>query len=222
MSTINGKILTENWGDTLQKYGLGNLYEDYHEQLDAQAWMCGRNTFEIDFTEGAKPDLISPPRPVSRTVHNVGYKTDNFAIAIDPKGKLGFQQDNIDGDAIISILSEQVSDDYLYFLQKKNISYIVSGKDQVDFNQAFEILYSQFGIERILLEGGGSINGSIFESGLLDELSLIVLPIVDSTPNTPTFFELTQDIGKRPTAMMELLKVEQLQKGALYLNYRIK
>lgn len=222
MSSINGKILTENWGNVLESGELGNLYEDFHEKLDAQAWMCGRNTLEIDFTHGAKPELVKSSEAITRTIYKANSDAESFAIAIDTHGKLGWQDDNIDGDHVISMLSEKVSDEYLHFLKRKGISYIVSGKSEVDLKAAFGILYTEFGIGKILLEGGGHVNGSIYEAGLLDELSLIVLPIIDTTPNTPTVFEYTSDSGKNEVELLELKEVKQLAKGALWLNYRTK
>jgi len=37
-------------------------------------------------------------------------------------------------------------------------------------------LGGHFGIRRLLLEGGGHINGGFFQAGLLDELSLMLAP----------------------------------------------
>lgn len=219
ISTINGKIISKHWGDVYEEEKLGRLYEEYHQRLNGQAWMCGRNTMEIDFTEGKEPELIPTAATMERKLFLSEKQTEKYAIAVDPKGKLGWQESQINGDAIISLLTEQVSDEYLFFLQRKGISYIVAGKDQVDFKQAFHLLFTAFGIEKILLEGGGHINGSIYNSGLIDELSLIVIPVIDTTPNTPTAFELTQNVEQVKPALAKLKKVEQLEKGVLWLNY---
>lgn len=219
ISSVNGKILTENWGGILEDGQLGSLYEDYHDQFEGDAWMCGRNTMEIDFTDGAQPELSEPTSAVSRTIFK-GKQTGSYAIAIDAKGKLGWQENTIGGDAVISILSEAASDAYLDFLRRNDISYIVAGEDSVDFQKAFGVLRTEFGIKKILLEGGGNINGAIYEAGLIDELSLIILPIVDTTPGATTVFDLASGGGKTPK-LMELKKVQQLPKGALWLNYRL-
>lgn len=42
-----------------------------------------------------------------------------------------------------------------------------------DFPKAMEILRSEFGIERLAVVGGGHINGTMLDLGLLDEVSMM-------------------------------------------------
>src|ERR1044071_3338435 len=95
-STVDGRIIGEHWGENLEKYGA--LYEKCHNSFESQAWMVGRVTMEKDFTEGRKPNVKKPDQPIPRT-HFVGdSKASSFAIAIDPSGKLGWDENDIDGD----------------------------------------------------------------------------------------------------------------------------
>src|SRR5436309_959576 len=64
-------------------------------------------------------------------------------------------------------------------LREKNISYVVVGSSSVDLKQAVHLLSEHFGIEVLLLEGGGHINGGFLDAGLVDEVSLLLLPGID-------------------------------------------
>ncbi|MDB5208191.1 MAG: hypothetical protein JWR72_3266 [Flavisolibacter sp.] len=92
----------------------------------------------------------------------VGNKeATSFAIAVDGKGKLGWDDNEIGGDHIIEVLTEAVSDEYLYYLQQKGISYIFAGKEELEFKVALNQLAELFPIQTIMLEGGSHINGSL-------------------------------------------------------------
>ena len=54
-----------------------------------------------------------------------------------------------------------------------------AGRGGIDFARVLETLNREFGIRRLLVEGGGRINGSLLKAGLVDELSLLLAPAVD-------------------------------------------
>ncbi len=222
MSTVDGKIISANWGDTERRKIFGSIYEDCHASFDSQAWMCGRVTMEKDFTKGEKPELIKPEKPMAREPFISDKNANSFAIAVDANGKLGWKSHEISGDHIIEILTEQVSDEYLYYLQRRGISYIFAGKKELDFSSALTQLAELFPIETIMLEGGGHINGSLLTEGLIDEVSLLIIPIVDGTPKTPTTFEVSEYLRQKPATLLNLTELKQLEHDVLWLKYRIK
>jgi riboflavin biosynthesis pyrimidine reductase len=215
-STIDGRIIAERWGDNREKYG--QLYEDCHNTFESQAWMVGRVTMEKDFTEGRKPDLQKPNEPISRKHYVGNTNATSFAIAVDPSGKLGWDSNEIDGDHVIEILTESVSDEYLHHLRDKNISYLFAGKGELDLTSALEQLHSIFKIEAVMLEGGGHINGSLLSAGLVDEVSLLVLPLVDGNTKAPTTFEINDLLTKTATSL-RLMDVRKLKHDVVWLKY---
>jgi riboflavin biosynthesis pyrimidine reductase len=217
-STVDGRIVGENWGKNLEKYG--ELYEQCHETFDSQAWMVGRVTMEKDFTEGRPPLLSKSVKPVDRKPFVGDKEAQSFAIAVDPKGKLGWNTNEIDGDHVIEIVSESVSDAYLLYLQNRKVSYVFAGNENLDFKVALEQLYELFGIKTLMLEGGGSINGSLLNAGLIDELSLLVLPLADGTTGTPTTFEVSSHLTKGPARELQLVDVTKLPHDVLWQRYK--
>ena len=73
-----------------------------------------------------------------------------------------------------------------------------------------EKLKSIFGIERISLQGGGLVNGTFANEKLIDKLSLVVIPFVDSSSSVPTTFE-TGSFFKHPISPLEF-KLKEMQK----------
>lgn len=218
-STVDGRIIVENWGDNWEKYGA--LYEECHDSFNSQAWMVGRVTMEKDFTEGKKPEPVKPKQPIQRKPFIGDPEATSYAVAVDAKGKLGWDQNEIDGDHVIEILSDSVSDDYLQYLQNKRISYIFAGKEHLDFASALRQLAEHFKIKTLMLEGGGSINGSLLNAGLIDELSLLILPMADGTINAPTTFEVADYLPKKQSQPLKLVDVQKLAHDVLWLKYKI-
>ncbi|HYC30155.1 MAG TPA: RibD family protein [Chitinophagaceae bacterium] len=217
-STVDGRIIGEHWGENHETFGA--LYEQCHNSFDSQAWMVGRVTMEKDFTEGKQPEPRTPDKPIAREPFIGDKEATSFAIAVDPGGKLGWESNEIDGDHVIEILTEGVSDNYLFYLQQQGVSYIFAGEKRIDFELAISQLGNIFPIKTIMLEGGGHINGSLLNAGLIDELSLLILPIADGAPKTPTTFEVGKYLQKKPAAQLHLTGVERLESDVVWLKYR--
>jgi riboflavin biosynthesis pyrimidine reductase len=110
----------------------------------------------------------------------------------------------------------------LYYLQRKQISYIFAGKTELDFHSALEQLATLFPIQTLMLEGGGHLNGSFLNEGLIDELSLLLLPIADGTPKTTTTFEVSEYLSKKPVSLLKLKEITKVEHDTLWLKYNFK
>jgi riboflavin biosynthesis pyrimidine reductase len=220
MSSVDGKILSANWRDEDLYNTFAGYFEKYHETFTSQAWMCGRITMERDFSGGVQPELQPAPQPIARKPFVGDPDATSFAIAVDAHGKLGWEQNTTGGDHIIEVLTEQVSDEYLYYLQRQRISYLFAGKTEVDFASVLAQLAELFPIQTLMLEGGGHLNGSLLNAGLIDELSLLVLPLADGTPKSPTTFEVSEYLTKGPATRLYLTQVQQLDNDVVWLKYR--
>jgi riboflavin biosynthesis pyrimidine reductase len=216
--SINGKIISEHWGNWQAKFG--NVYETCHQSFKSQAWMCGRVTLERDFSDEKRPGLEKSKEPVDKKAYVGNKDAKSFAIAVDAGGKLGWKHNEINGDHIIEVLTEQVDDTYLHYLQRRNISYIFAGESKINFAKALLQLGSLFPIKTIMLEGGGLINGSMLTAGLIGEVSLLFLPLVDATANTATVFDQPEkNGGKKFSKYLKLKEVRKLKHQVLWITY---
>lgn len=201
------------------------IYYRLNRELKADGFICGRVTMEGSFTGGFYPDL-SQYQPVR---HDMDMKTDHivddlggfYAIAFDTHGKLGWQSNKIidpdgdpgyDGARIIEVLSEQVDERYLGYLQAMNIPYLFAGESEIDVGLALFKLKNIIGCKTLLLEGGSIINGAFERAGAVDELSLVVAPMVADKDSKPLFTDA--DI-----ANFRLTKAEN-ENGNLILKYK--
>jgi riboflavin biosynthesis pyrimidine reductase len=217
MASLDGRILTEGW--PISKEGRKE-YEQIHESYDAEGWLCGRVTMEQHFAQGTRTDAEvgreHKGAPREDFVAPGGH--DSFAFAVDAHGKLAWETNDIDGDHVVAILSERVSNEYLAFLRGRGVSYLLAGERDVDLAIALEKIGAKFGVRTLMLEGGGKINGSMLDAGLIDEVSVLVAPVADGRIGTPALFDVEGE-GVTPHRLA-LESVERRADETLWLRYR--
>ena len=72
---------------------------------------------------------------------------------------------------LLILTSEQVSREYLAYLDRSRISWIACGAERIDLPRACDILAQDFGVKRMAVVGGGHVNAGFLAAGLLDEVS---------------------------------------------------
>jgi 2,5-diamino-6-(ribosylamino)-4(3H)-pyrimidinone 5'-phosphate reductase len=214
--SVDGRIVTGRWN--LGKKGLA-AYERVAETFDADAWIIGRISMEPYAGKARVPRRKGRGR-IARTDFVAPHDSESYAIAIDPSGKLRWSKADIDGEHVIAVLTEGVSDDYLAFLQEQGVSYVFGGRTKIDLARVLPKLGKSFGIETLLLEGGGTINGSFLEADLIDELSILVAPVADGSIGTPSLFDAKKDRG--PARRLELFGIRKEENDLVWLRYKVK
>ncbi len=219
VTSIDGKVT----GEFLQNKNCEKateVYYDINRNLKSNGFICGRVTMEGSFTEGWYPELSD-----YQLKEKIDFIPENlsgfYAVAFDTNGKLGWKSNKIidpdgdpgyDGAQIIEVLSENVDERYLGYLQERGIPYIFAGKTEIDVETALFKLKNIIGAETLLLEGGSILNGAFQRSDSIDELSLVVAPVVADKNDKPLFTDST-------TMDFELIK-SNIKDGVLTGNFR--
>lgn len=215
MPSIDGRIVVRDW-----KLAIATReYEKTAATFDADAWIIGRVSMEPYAGKARVPRRKTRER-VARKDFVAPHDAESYAIAIDPSGKLRWTSNDIDGEHVITVLTESVDDDYLAFLQAKGVSYVFGGKSRIDLAKVLRKLRSRFGIETLLLEGGGKINGSFLAANLIDELSILVAPVADGSVATPTLFDVTEK-RRAPVRKLKLRAIDKRAGGIVWLRYDV-
>jgi 2,5-diamino-6-(ribosylamino)-4(3H)-pyrimidinone 5'-phosphate reductase len=157
---------------------------------------------------------------MSRTDFVADPDARSFAVALDPSGKLTWKSSSVDGDHVVPVLSERVSDVYLAFLRSKGVSYVFGGKADLKLRLVLAKLRRLFQIKKLLLEGGGKINGSFLAANLINELSMLIVPVADGRVGTPTLFD--SNWGSSPSRQLKLVSVRKRSRDLVWLKYRLK
>jgi riboflavin biosynthesis pyrimidine reductase len=178
-SSLDGKLHPSRWTASPdgERKGWSTLYERTHASLAGDAWMVGRVTMQEMSKTTAHPPVQVPA--VERPLHVADRSAKSFAVTIDPAGRTHFSSGAVGGDHVIVLLGQDVGDAHLAELAADGVSYVVSDKPEIDLAVMLEMLNRVFGIKRLLLEGGGAINGQFLASGLVDEVNVLMAPAFD-------------------------------------------
>ncbi|HUQ82671.1 MAG TPA: dihydrofolate reductase family protein [Gemmatimonadaceae bacterium] len=219
--SVDGRIVVDGWPASVSA-AVRREYERVHVSYEADGWICGRVTME-PFAGGMRSEAEVAREHTSGAVRDdfrASGDFESFAFAIDASGRLAWETNDIDGDHVVAVLSERVSDDYLAFLRERGVSYLLAGARDVDLALAMEKIGSQFEVKALMLEGGGKINGGFLAAGLIDEVSVLIAPAVDGRVGTAALFDLDGD--EAVPRRLALEHVEQRADGVLWLRYRVE
>ena len=191
-----------------------------------QGWLSGRVTTDDNFTMYRKPKLDKTAPIVTPGDFITDGNYSMYYVSIDPLGKLGWQSNTLIYETttahVLEVLTEKASNAYKAMLRKLNISYVIVGKDELDYKLLMEKLYHKFNIKTLMLGGGGILNWSFIQAGLCDELSLVMAPVADGASQSPSIFETKEDLTSDKPVGFELKNVEVLENGGIWLRYLIK
>ena len=187
-SSVDGRIKIRRWSRIDVDGLVDKAYEAVHDALDGDAWICGRVTMQGYAMGEAPPPYDGPAIP--REDHIAKHDAKGYAIGLDPGGKMNWgTRNDITGDHVVIVLTEQVGDAHLAALRRAGISYIFGGRDMIDIAEVVAALGTSLGIKRLLVEGGGGINGSFLKAGVVNEISLLLAPAVDGLIGVPSVFD---------------------------------
>jgi 2,5-diamino-6-(ribosylamino)-4(3H)-pyrimidinone 5'-phosphate reductase len=218
MASLDGRIVVEGW--PLSGEGR-RQYEQVHAGYAPDGWICGRVTMK-PFAGGLRSDS-----EVAREYQGDGPREDftasrefhSFAFAVDSSGRLAWKTSDIEGDLVVAILSERVSDEYLAYQRERGVSYLLAGERSVDLPLALEKIGVRFGVRTLMLEGGGRINGGMLSAGLIDEVSLLLAPVADGRGGMAALFDVGDEAHPHRLA---LESVERRGDDLLWLRYRVE
>ena len=221
MVSLDGRIHPSRWTESPDgaRGDWSRLYERLHETFAADAWLVGRVTMAEMSKANAHPPAVvgAVERPHRFARRGAGV----YAMALDRDGKLHFGAPDVGGDPVVVLLGPGVPDSHLAELASDGVSYVVAQDEAMDVGALLEVVGRELGVRRILLEGGGHVNGALLAAGLVDELSLLVAPAIDGGEGVTGAFDAGA-AGLAGKAKLRLTSVETLEHGVVHLRYAVE
>ncbi len=213
-SSLDGRIDC----DMTEKIDDGSAYETVLERLKDRSMISGRITRAM---HNALPDefVCKNYEECGATFYKALEAPEGYEISMDTYGTLMWNNNTIHGKPILCIVSEKASKEYLAYLKSKEISYIACGTTKINIVKATQILYEEFGVNKIALTGGGHINGAFLEANLIDEVWIMYGAGIDGREGWACSFD-----GRATECnpiRLSLLDVEQFENNCILLRYKI-
>ncbi len=117
---------------------------------------------------------------------------------------------------VILLLSEITPRDYIEYLEERDYTYHVIGKEHVDLEKSLELLSSAYKAKRVLTDTGRIPGNLLIEKGFASKLSLLVHPVVVGKDS----YNMFSNISERTS--LTLSKREFFPGGYVWLVYKTK
>jgi len=104
-------------------------------------------------------------------------------------------------------------------IERAGKTVLYCGEDALDFALLFQILEERYAVRSIMLEGGGSLNWSLVSQGFVDELEIMILPVIFGGRDTPSLVDGEGFSSMDLVPMFSLYALED-QGNMLLLKYR--
>lgn len=161
---------------------------------------------------------VPPEKPSDFQKPKRNKKLPSWVI-IDSKGKLQgllhtcrqFEQVR----DVILLVSQTTPKRYLRYLDERQYEYHIVGKDSVDLSEALALLAKTYQVKTIVTDTGRILGNLLLNQGLVDEISLLVHPVIVGKTAYPMFSDINKNLDGT------LVKCEQLEKQYIWLLYKI-
>lgn len=206
------------------------LYEQLALHADQQVfhingYLNGRVTTDDNNTFYRKPDVDESAAPVPEGDFVANANAPMYYVSIDPSGRLGWLENFVDYGTrrahVVSVLTGKASNAYKDLLRRLGISYVIAGQDRLDNALVLHKLATLFGMQRVMIGGGGVLNWAYLQDGLVDELSLLLAPVADASPDAPGLFTAREPLSKVQPHSFSLIEAKPMKDGTVWLRYKV-
>lgn len=202
----------------LEKYG------EIRGFYGCNATLYGTTTMLGSYSAGRAPDTL--PDGLAYPMEDYVAESDvhNYIVSVDPTGMLGWESKYIEKKGrprahVIEVLTRQVNPQYLAYLRRFDISYVFAGEKDLDCALLLHKLKTLFGIEKLMVAGGGLMNWSFAQAGLLDEVSIVMAPVADGNTSAVSIFEKADFLPNKEPLAFTMKEVEPIIGGGLWLRF---
>lgn len=220
LTSVDGKISTGD-SDILDvdkdyknitglKEGLQQYY-DLEQQTDFFSLNTGRVFAKIGFNEKTdEPQKL----PVSFIViDNKPYLTSKGIAYLAKRSK-----------KLFIVTTNKSHPAFALKLEYSNIE-IILYEIAIIFSDLFTKLYSEYGVDRLTVQSGGTLNATLIRDGLIDRVLLVVAPALIGGVNTSTLMDgeslhSESDLTKIKT--LEFVQATPLENSYLLLEYKVR
>lgn len=115
--------------------------------------------------------------------------------------------------------TSQTSISHIEALRAHGVEVFVHESPRVNLKQMMNTL-SEIGVNRLMVEGGGTINFELMKLGLVDELTIYIAPLIFGGNQSPTL-AAGNGFTRNEAIALKLEKVETHEDGGLLLIYKL-
>lgn len=117
---------------------------------------------------------------------------------------------------VVVLISATTPAAYVDYLTERQYDHYRSGAEHIDLGAALRWMHEQYGVRRVHVDSGPTLVGALLERELVDELSLLVHPLVVGSSGRRLFDDVSGDARE-----LALRSSERSEEGLVHLRYTL-
>ena len=126
---------------------------------------------------------------------------------------------NVGPARVVIFTTNQTSNDQLEMLRLCGAEVFAHERPRVNLEKMMQTL-KEIGINRLMVEGGGTMNFELIKLGLVDEITAYVAPMIFGGANAPTMAD-SFGVPREAAFHLQLMDVQKWDDGGVVLKYKI-
>ncbi len=214
--TADGKI------DTFQRRGAAISSERDKERVDqlragADAIMVGGKTL---LDEDPKLTVKSETLRAERLARGLSPNPIKVGVITEAHLRSDSRFLNEGPANIVIFTTRWTSKHHISLLKSRHVDVYLDDSDKVQLPGAHETL-TELGVERLMVEGGATLNFELLRLGLVDEVTAYVAPMIFGGANAPTL-AAGPGLERGEAIPMKLIEIEKWDDGGVLLKYTLE
>ena len=190
-------------------YKIAGEYKPDAHLIGADTIIAGNEMFGEGIPDELPSDFKQPQRNTSLPWWVIVDSGGRLKVMLHTCRRFEYCRD------VILLVSEATPADYLVHLRERNYRFITAGKEKVDPVMAVGRLSEKFGISKILTDTGRVLGNILLNLGIVNEISLLVHPLLVGEKCYPMFSDVTGNLKLR------LEKSESFENGCIWMAYYV-
>lgn len=149
------------------------------------------------------------------------HRTPRWFAVVDGRGRVAWSHKGDAETSLLVVTCRTTPLPYLAHLRREGIPYLVAGSERVDLVAALTAFRDRLGVECVVSEAGGGLNGALLRAGLVDELHVVTVPALVGGLGTPSVADGPPLAPGSAPVRLALVAAEVGAHGTVWTHYEV-
>jgi 2,5-diamino-6-(ribosylamino)-4(3H)-pyrimidinone 5'-phosphate reductase len=198
-----------------------------HIEVDLELYYSLISTWEEDATMCGSETMLAAMDAFIEAAREDHPRRDDLPlmVVVDGRGRIkdvwAMRRQQYWRDAVV-LCCRSTPKEHIELLEREGVGHIIAGEERVDLLAALEELYSRYGVRAVRVDSGGKLSGALLRQKLVDEVSVLILPVLVGGTSPRSIFTAEDLEGREKVIDLELISCERPRDDIIWLRYSVR